>query len=63
MNTSKKYYSADFDTKTAEALKVFLKQNNIYFEPSACYDLVHLEVLASPEEIKKVNEFLDTLLK
>lgn len=59
----KRFYSAEFDNKTAEALKVFLKQNDIYFEPSACYNLIHFEVLASPEEIKKVNNFLDTLLK
>ena len=59
----KKYYSADFPQKTADKLKVFLKQNNIYFEPSACYNLIHFEVLASPEEIDKVNNFLDTLLK
>lgn len=57
------FYSAEFDKKTAEALKVFLKQNNIYFEPSACYNLIHFEVLADTEEIKKVNEFLNNLLK
>lgn len=63
MNATKKYYSAEFPQKTAEALKVFLKQNNIYFEPSSCYNLIHFEVLANPEEIKKVNNFLDTLKK
>ena len=60
MNT-KKYYSTELDTKTSEALKVFLKQNNIYFEPSACYNLIHFEILASEAELEKVNKFLDTL--
>ena len=57
----KKYYSAELDKKTAEALKVFLKKESIYFEPSACYNLVHFEILASEAEAKKINNFLDTL--
>lgn len=57
----KKYYSAELDTKTAEALKVFLKQNNIYFEPSACYNLIHFEIKVDKNELEKVNNFLKTL--
>ena len=58
---AKKYYSAELDPKTAEALKMFLKAEAIYFEPSACYNLVHFEIKADETELKKVNDFLDTL--
>ena len=61
MKATKQYYRADLPQKTAESLKTFLKENEIYFEPSACYDLVHFEVLADSDEIKKVNDFLDTI--
>ena len=62
MNATKQYYRADLPQKTAESLKAFLKENEIYFEPSSCYDLVHFEVLANPEEIEKINKFLDSIL-
>ena len=61
MNANKKFYSAELDAKTAEALKTFLKKESIYFEPSACYNLIHFEILASEAELEKVNNFLDTL--
>ena len=57
----KKYYSVELNQKIADKFKVFLKQNNIYFEPSACYNLVHFEVKVDEKELKKVNNFLDTL--
>ena len=58
---AKKYYNAELTPEKAEALKVFLKDNNIYFEPSACYNLIHFEVLATPEELQKINAFLETI--
>lgn len=57
----KKYYNVKLTTEKAEALKVFLKQNNIYFEPSSCYNLIHFEIELNEAELEKVNNFLDTL--
>lgn len=45
----------------AEKLKVFLKSEGIYFEPSSCYNLIHFEVKVNTEELKKVDDFLSTL--
>lgn len=58
---AKKYYSVELNNDKAEALKVFLKQNNIYFEPSACYNLIHFEIKLNEVELDKVNKFLDIL--
>ena len=58
---TKKYYSVELSNEKAEALKVFLKQNNIYFEPSACYNLIHFEIELNEIELDKVNNFLKTL--
>ena len=60
MNT-KKYYNVELQPAKAEDLKVFLKNEGIYFEPSACYNLVHFEIKADENEAMKVNAFLDTL--
>ena len=57
----KKYYN--FDTRfisLRDALRTFLKDNNIYYELSGNYSYYHFEILASPEELNIVNNFLDT---
>lgn len=62
MNTNdKKYYSVELNKVEADAYRTFLKINNIYYEPSQCGDLIHFEVLCSPAECDKCNEFLDTI--
>lgn len=57
----KKYYN--FDTRfisLRDALRVFLKENNIYYELSGNYSYYHFEILVDPVELQKVNAFLDT---
>lgn len=57
----KTFYNVELDKADAEKLKVFLKENGIYFEPSECYNLIHFEVKADETELEKVNAFLETL--
>lgn len=57
----KKYYN--FDTRfisLRDALRSYLQENNIYYELSGNYSYYHFEVLASPDELQKINAFLDT---
>lgn len=57
----KKYYH--FDTRfisLRDALRSYLQENNIYYELSGNYSYYHFEVLANPDEIQKINAFLDT---
>lgn len=57
----KAFYNVELNHEKADQLKAFLKDNNIYFEPSQCYNLVHFEIKADENEVQKVNNFLDTL--
>lgn len=57
----KHFYNVELNTEQAEELKVYLKENGIYFEPSACYNLIHFEVKMDNEELEKVNKFLEGL--
>lgn len=57
----KRFYSVELSKDNAEKLKVYLKENGIYFEPSACYNLIHFEIKADEMELEKVNSFLENL--
>lgn len=57
----KTFYNVELNKTDAEKLKVFLKENGIYFEPSECYNLIHFEVKADKTELEKVNAFLENL--
>ena len=57
----KRFYNAELNKEDAEKLKAYLKENGIYFEPSACYNLIHFEIKADEAELEMVNEFLENL--
>lgn len=57
----KNFYNVEFNKEDAEKLKAYLKENGIYFEPSSCYNLIHFKVKVDETELKKVNDFLETL--
>ena len=57
----KRFYNAELNKENAEKLKAYLKENGIYFEPSACYNLVHFEIKVDEAELEKVNKFLAEL--
>lgn len=57
----KHFYSVELNKEDAEKLKVYLKENGIYFEPSACYNLIHFEVKVDEAELEKVDGFLENL--
>jgi len=59
---NKKYYN--FETafiSLRDALRGFLKDNNIYYELSGARAAYHFEILASPAELEKTNNFLDSI--
>ena len=57
----KQWYNVELNKDDAEKLKAYLKAEGIYFEPSSCYNLIHFEVKVDEAELKKVNDFLETL--
>ena len=57
----KQWYSVELNKEDAEKLRVYLKTEGIYYEPSSCYNLIHFEVKADEAELNKINAFLKTL--
>jgi hypothetical protein len=57
----KKYRSTEVNTVEAEALRIFLKENDIEYEPSQCGELIHFEILCDNDEAQAINDFIDTL--
>lgn len=57
----RKFYSVELNKADAEKLKTFLRYNGIYFEPSACYNLIHFEIKLNEAELKMVDGFLENL--
>jgi hypothetical protein len=57
----RKFYNVELNKANAERFKVYLRANGIYFEPSACYNLVHFQVKLNEAELEMVNEYLEKL--
>ena len=51
----KNFYSVELNKDNAEKLKEYLKLNGIYFEPSACYNLIHFEVKVDEAELETLK--------
>ena len=54
----KLWYSVELTRDKADIFKEYLRKNDIRFEPSACYNLIHFECCMTPDERKAANEFL-----
>ena len=52
------WYSVELTLDNAEIFREYLHKNDIRFEPSGCYNLVHFECYMTNEERKAANEFL-----
>lgn len=57
----KKWYACEVSKDDYSKLRVFLKENNIRYEPSACGDLVHVEVFIDAREFEITERFLYSL--
>lgn len=57
----RRWVSTDVEKPIAWKLKDYLRSNGIYFEPSSNGNLVHFEVKANAQEVKQINDFIDSL--
>lgn len=55
----KNWYGVDLFRRHSGALKTYLRENDIYFEPSEMGPLIHFECRMTEEECEQVNKFLD----
>ena len=59
----KLWYSVELTKGNADTFKQYLYKNNIQFEPSECYNLIHFECAMTKEELEAANDFLQRELK
>lgn len=55
----KTYRNCELNRELAEEFKTFLKANGFRYEASACYTLIHFEILLNDEERDICQKWLD----
>ena len=55
----KRYVSCELPPHEAAEFKKYLTGQDVIFETSECFNLIHFSVLADEEEIQKANDFID----
>lgn len=56
--SNKQWWSCQVDKPTAEKYKQYFRENDIYFEPSEAYSLVHISFEVSDEELKAMDDWI-----
>lgn len=59
--TNKHWYNVELTKEKAEPFRKYLKSNNIKFEPSEAYNLIHFQCYMSFEEQFMANKYLHNL--
>lgn len=59
--SAKEWYHVELPVQYVELFKYFLRENDIYFEPSEAHYLVHLSCEMTEEESELANSFLDLI--
>lgn len=60
MKGTRQYYNIELSQKDAEKLQQHLYDENIHFESSGCFELVHFEITLDFEELHQLNNWLDS---
>lgn len=57
--TFRTWLNIEVTTEEAEMLKDFLDENDIEYETSEAYDLIHFEINVNDYERNAINDFID----
>ena len=57
--TFRTWLNTEITTEEAEILKDFLDENDIEYETSEAYDLIHFEINVNEYERNAINDFID----
>ena len=57
----RKWYSVELPKNEATEFKYYLKENNIKFEPSEAYNLIHFQCYMTFEELYAANRYLEDI--
>lgn len=55
---TKQWWSCQVDKETAEKYKRYFRENDIYFEPSEAYDLIHIQFKADDDDMKALDKWI-----
>lgn len=56
--TERKWWNCEVDKDAAEKYKRYFREHGIYFEPSECYNLIHIEFKISDDELKELDKWI-----
>ena len=56
-----KNYNVELSRENWQVFRKYLIENNITFEPSECFNLIHVEIKCSEHQAAKINNFLEAL--
>lgn len=56
--SAKEWYHVELPVQYVELFKYYLRENDIYFEPSEAQYLVHLSCEMTEEDAEKANSFI-----
>lgn len=60
MKGTRQYYNIELSQKDAEKLQQHLYNENIHFEASGCFELVHFEIELNYEKFCQLNDWLNS---
>ena len=60
MKGTRQYYNIELSQKDTEKLQQHLYNENIHFEASGCFELVHFEIALNFEELHQLNDWLNS---
>lgn len=53
--------NVELEKSEYEKFRTYLKEKNICYEPSACFNLVHVELFVDDKETEMLQQFLDRM--
>lgn len=56
-----KTYSIELPVNHWQALRNYLIEQNISFEPCECFDLIHITIWCNENQAADINKFLEVL--
>lgn len=56
-----KKYSIELSVNRWQALRKYLIEQNINFEPCECFDLIHITIWCNENQAADINKFLEVI--
>lgn len=61
MNEKRTWKKVELNKADAEIFRKYLKENDFYYKPSGCFNLIHFEIYVNEIEAKTISNFFKTM--